>query len=245
MIQDTLAIAGGTIRRIMRVRSVYILIVCVFVLIGSAYNYDILSMGEHKALMIDASLVLNAIAAILIAISASFEIPRELRSGIASNLLSKPLGRTEYLCGKLVGTTGAGMIICGLITFGFIAVFSFFFGSQILSSMIQAHLLVMLSVLPMTAISIFFSVFVPETLAALLTAIAIWFAHNTPLLRAKIMVLYGSVVPDLNLFNLKSEAVYAASIDWAYLGIALAWGIAYSVFMLAIASLIFNQKDLK
>ncbi len=246
MLNDTLTIAVGTLRGIMRVRAVYFLIVCVFILIGSAYNYDILSMGEHKPLMIDVSLVLNTIAAILVALSAAFEIPRELRQGGASTLLTKPLGRTEYLAGKLVGTSGAGFAICGMITLGFLFVFSFFFSAQAMTAMVRAHLLVMCSVIPMTAIAIFFSVFVQETLAALLTAVVIWLAHSTPLLYGKVgSVLYGGIVPDLNLFNLKAEAVYSSSISGLYMCMVLAWGIAYSVFALTCASLIFSQRDLK
>ena len=66
---EIMAIAGSTWRRILRMRVVYFLIVCVLILIGSAYNYDVFSMGMHKELMIDVSLVLNTIAAILIAVS--------------------------------------------------------------------------------------------------------------------------------------------------------------------------------
>ena len=247
MFTDTMTIASGTWRRVLRVKEVYFLIVCVLVLIGSAYNYDILSMGEHKPLMIDVSLLLNTIAAILVALSASFEIPRELREGVASTLLSKPLGRTSYLAGKLVGTSIAGFAICGLILLGFCLVFNFFFSGEVMTSMFQTHVLVLFSVVPMTAISIFFSVFIPEMLAPILTACAIWFAHNAPVLLTKpaTKLLYGGIIPDLNLFNLKAQAVYSASVSWPYLGVALAWGVAYSVFAIAVASLIFSQKDLK
>ena len=53
--------------------------------------------------MIDVSLALNAVAAALVVISITFEIPRELRQGVASTLLTKSLGRTQYLAGKLIG----------------------------------------------------------------------------------------------------------------------------------------------
>ena len=69
---EIMAIAGGTWRRILRMRVVYFLVVCVLILIGSSVNYDILSMGEHKPLMIDVSLVLNTVAAVPVAISITF-----------------------------------------------------------------------------------------------------------------------------------------------------------------------------
>lgn len=242
-INEIMAVAGGA-WQMLRMRVVYILIVCALILIGSAYRYDVLSLGQHKNLMVDVSLLLNTIAAILVAISVTFEISRELREGVASTLLTKPLGRTHYLIGKLVGTSIAGLVITGLITIGFCIIFSSAF-DEVGQSVVQGHLLVMASVIPMTALAVMFSVLVPESIAAILTAIAIWFAHSTPGL-SKIKILYGGVLPDLNLFNLKAEAAYGlAGISWTYLLLALAWGIVYSVFATSLASLVFGYKDLK
>jgi len=241
---EVMAIAGGTWSRILRMRVVYFLILCVLILIGSAYRYDILSLGMHKMLMIDVSLVLNTIAAILVAISITFEIPKELSEGVASTLLSKPLGRTQYLVGKLVGIIVAGLVITGLIMIGFCLVFGSFF-DRVGMTMIQGHLLVMASVIPMSAIAVLFSVFIPESLSAIITAIVIWFTHTTTGM-ANITVLYGGIIPDLNLFNLKAEAAYAyGGIGWSYILLATVWGIVFSVFATSVASLVFGYKDLK
>ncbi len=244
-INEIMAIAGGA-WRILRMRVVYVLILCVLVLIGSAYRYDVLSLGQHKALMVDVSLMLNTLAAILIAISVTFEISRELREGVASTLLSKPLGRTHYLIGKLIGISIAGIVVTGLIAAGFCIVFSSAFKDVgIGQTMLMGHLLIMASVIPMSALAVMFSVLVPESIAAVVTAIAIWFAHSTPAL-GKITTLYGGILPDLNLFNLKAEAAYnVGNISLVYLSLALLWGIVYSVFATSLASLVFGQRDLK
>ncbi len=244
-INEVTAIAGGTWSRILRMPVIYVLIVCVLILIGSAYRYDVLSLGQHKALMVDVSLMLNTIAAILIAISITFEIAKELREGVAATLLSKPLGRTQYLVGKLVGITIAGWVITALIGVGFCLIYSSAF-SKVGAAMIQGHLLVMASVVPMAAIGVFFAVILPEPISAVVTAIVIWFAHSTTLLE-KVNIIYGGILPDLNLFNLKSEIVYRiwGGVSWNYLLLALIWGIIYSIFATSLASLIFSGKDLK
>ncbi len=239
---EIMAIASGTWQRILRMQVVYFLILCVLILIGSAYRYDVLSIGMHKELMVDVSLLLNTIAAILIAVSITFEIPRELREGVASTLLSKPLGRTQYIVGKLVGITVSGIVICLLIAIGFCLIFNTAF-DKVGVSMIQGHLLVIASVLPMAAIAVLFSVFVPDSLAAILTALVIWFGHSTSIV--KIPVLYGGIIPDFNLFNLKAEATYGLAIHWNYIGMAVLWGICFAVFCTSITSMIFNKKDLK
>jgi len=241
---EVMAIAGGTWVRILRMRVVYFLILCVLILIGSAYRYDVLSTGMHRMLMIDVSMVLNTLAAILVAVSITYEIPKELREGVASTLLTKPLGRTQYLVGKLIGIIVAGLVITGLIMIGFCLVFGTFF-DQVGLTMIKGHLLVMASVIPMSAIAVLFSVFVPESLSATLTAITIWFSYSVVSV-SKIPVLYGGILPDLNLFNLKAEAAYAyGGITWTYILLVTVWGIVYSVFATTLASLIFGQQDLK
>jgi ABC-type transport system involved in multi-copper enzyme maturation permease subunit len=239
------AVASGTWHRILRMRVVYVLIVCVLALIGSAYRYDVLSLGQEKALMVDVSLMLNTIAAILVAISITFEISREFREGVATTLLSKSLGRTQYLVGKLIGISVAGIVITGLIALGFGIIFSSAF-DKIAQPMIIGHLLVMASVIPMAALAILFTVILPESIAAIVTAIVIWFTHSSVALSG-IKILYGGVIPDLNLFNLKAQAVssFVGGISWVYLVLALAWGIVYSIFATSLAGIIFGYKDLK
>lgn len=241
---EIMAIAEGTWRRILRMRVVYFLIISVLIIIGSAVNYDVLSMGEEKAFMIDISLMLNTVAAVLVAISLSFEIPKELREGVASTLLTKPLGRTQYLIGKLIGTAVTGIVITGLIAVGFFFIYSFAFDDKIINSMFQGHLLVMASVVPMSAVALLFSVFIPEMLAALITALVIWFSFSTNQISG-LKIFYGGILPDLNLFNLKAMAVYGTSIHWDYILLATLWGIVFSIFAAALASLIFGFKDLK
>ncbi len=242
---EIMAIASGTWRRILRMKVVYFLIVCVWILIGSALNYDVLSLNHHKPLMIDISLVLNTIAAILVVISITFEIPKELREGVASTLLTKPLGRTQYLIGKMVGTLVTGAIICGIIAIGFFVIFNLSFNEKIGVTMIQTHLLVVLSLIPMSALGVLFSVFLPEMVAPIITLIAIWFSYSTKYLIQKVPVLYGGIIPNLDLFNFKSHAVYQMPIPWSYLGLVVVWGIAFSVFAMSLASLIFSYKDIK
>lgn len=242
---EIMAIASGTWRRILRMRVVYFLIICVLILIGNAINYDVLSMGEDRALMIDVSLVLNTVAAVLVAISLSFEIPKELREGVASTLLTKPLGRTQYLIGKLVGTSVTGFVICGLIAVGFFLIYKYSYNDQTVSaSMLQGHLLVLLSVVPMCALALLFSTFIPEMVTALVTAGVIWFSFSSQQLSG-LKILYGGILPDLNVYNLKAYAVYYTDIHWPYIFMALAWGVVFSIFATSLASLIFSSKDLK
>ncbi|MBN2641611.1 MAG: hypothetical protein JXR78_08165 [Victivallales bacterium] len=242
---EIMAIAGSTWRRILRMKVVYFLIVCVWILIGSAMNYDILSLGEEKELMIDVSLLLNTIAIALIVISVTFEIPRELHEGAAATMLTKPLGRTQYLVGKFLGSVITAIIIGLIIAAGFFVLFYMVFGEPLIISLLQAHLLIIASSIPMTAIAVLFSMILPEMITPIITAIALWFSFSTSHLAKYgfMKIIYGGVLPDLDLFNFKSAAMITAG--WSYVAMAAVWGAIFSVFALTLSSLIFRFKDIK
>ena len=242
---EIMAIAGSTWRRILRMKVVYFLIVCVWILIGSAMNYDILSLGEEKELMIDVSLLLNTIAIALIVISVTFEIPRELHEGAAATMLTKPLGRTQYLVGKFLGSVITAIIIGLIIAAGFFVLFYMVFGEPLIISLLQAHLLIIASSIPMTAMAVLFSMILPEMITPIITAIALWFSFSTSHLAKYgfMKIIYGGVLPDLDLFNFKSAAMITAG--WSYVAMAAVWGAIFSVFALTLSSLIFRFKDIK
>ncbi len=240
---EIFAIAGSTWRNVLRLKVVYFLIFCVWILIASALNYDVLSLGLEKQLLVDVSLFLNMITAILVVVSLTFEIPRELKEGVASTMLSKPLGRTSYLLGKMVGNMVIGLVLCALVAAGSFLIFRVSFTDTLGSAMLQSHLLVILSVIPMSAIAVLFSVTLPEVVAPIVTVLVIWFAHSVGLVQ--IPVLYGGILPDLDLYNFKASAVYKQAIPWSYVVMVAIWGACYAVFAGALASLIFSRKDVR
>jgi ABC-type transport system involved in multi-copper enzyme maturation permease subunit len=241
---EIIAIAGSTWKNVLRLKVVYFLVFCVWVLVTSALNYDVLSLGLHKELLVDASLLLNTIAGVLVIISLTFEIPKELKEGVASTMLSKPLGRTHYLIGKLVGYVVVGVIVCSLIALGSFFIFKISFSEPIGMIMLQSQIMVILSLIPMAALAVLFSIALPEIVAPIVTVLVVWFAHSSAAL-FNIPVVYGGIIPDLDLFNFKADAVYNTAITWNYVILVALWGIAYALFATALASLIFSRKDIR
>ena len=241
---EIIAIASGTWKNILRMKVVYFLICCVWALVGIASMYEVLTIGYHKPLMIDVALVLNAIAATLVVLSVTFEIPRELRQGVAATLLTKSLGRTQYLVGKAVGICVAGAVICILITAGSFLIYAQTFSETIATTMLQAHVMLIFYIVPMSAMAVFFATLFPEVVAPVLTILAIWFSYSTASL-AHLPVLYGGILPNLDFFNFKSHAVYLSPIPGFYMLLALIWGVAYALFVLMLTSFFFKTKDIK
>ena len=101
--KQILIISGSVWRRLLRLKSLYFLTACGIALMAISCSYKYLMGFEQKMLMTDVALVVTNLATILCVLALAFDIPRELKSGTATMLLSKPLGRNQFLLGKLLG----------------------------------------------------------------------------------------------------------------------------------------------
>lgn len=240
---EVMAIAGSVWLRILKMKVVYFLVGCAIMEISVTGLYEVLMVSEHRMLMVDLSLLLTTVSGLLVVLSVAFDIPREMRDGSAAVLLSKPVGRPQYLIGKFLGIAGMAVLVSVFISIGFCGVHTYNFG-YLPTSALQGHVLAVLSVIPMSAIALFFAALLNEAPASILTAASVWFSHSAPALE-KYRIFYGGVVPDMNFFNLRAEATHNIQIDGIYLALAAAWAVVYSIGVIGFASLIFNARDLK
>lgn len=240
---EVLAIAGSVCRRILKMKVVYFLVACAIVEISVTTLYEILMMQEHRMLMVDLALLLTTLSGLLVVISLAFDIPKEMRDGGAAIILSKPISRAQYLVGKFLGISTVGVLVTTAISAGFCAVHYHYF-EALPPSAVWGHILAVSSIIPMAAIALLFSSLLNEAAAAIFTAVAVWLAHSTPVL-VDWPVLYGGLIPDLNLFNLRAEATHNIEFGLTYVGLAALWGIVYSIALISLTGLLFNLKDLK
>ncbi len=241
---EILTIAGTTWKTILKMKVVYFLVICVWILVASMFRYNEISLDRHRELMLDMSLLLNQIAAILCVLTLTFDIPRELGEGIASNYLTKSLGRTRYLLGKTLGAYIVAFAVCTLIATGSYFIYSACFPEIPLQLIyVKIQLLITLSVIPMAAICVFCTMVLPEMAAPVIALLCIWFSYQTSKLH--VPVINGGLLPDLDLFNLREHIIYYAEIPWIYVLGAAVWGAAFAVFLLMIACIVFRFKDIK
>ncbi len=240
---EILAVAESVWRRILRLKVLYFLVICAIAMIAISCMYKYLMAFEQKMLMVDVSLLLTSIAGLLSVLALAFDIPRELREGAATALLSKPLGRTQYLLGKFVGITIVALAVTAMISIGFCVVHNLAYDAIPMEA-VQAHLLTIASVVPMAALALLFASILGEAAAAILTFLSIFiFSSIPPLAAAKI--IYGGIIPDFGLFNLRGEASHGLEISWSYVILAAIWGLVYSIALIALTGFIFNRRDLK
>src|SRR5271170_780554 len=122
---NVIAIAKSTYSRHAKSKALYLLWVLLIVLISLATRYDVLTIGRSRILLVDLGLALISIVGAGSVLVLGFEIPRELRQKLAENLLSKPVGRDQYLTGKFLGSLLFALGNVFFVSFGFCLVVLF------------------------------------------------------------------------------------------------------------------------
>ena len=236
------AIAEGVWGRILRMKVLYFLIVCAWLHIIISSQYEVLMAKEQQMLMSDMSFFISGLAGLLCVLALTFDLPKDLRQGTAVAYLSKSVSRTQYLFGKFLGTVWVGVVVTALIAIGFFLIHHATYGSLPLVK-VKAHLLIIISVIPMSAIALFFSSMLSEAIAAVLTTASIWLAYSVGAAKSA-TIIYGGILPDLNIYNMRMEASHGTDFSWEYVSLTLTWGIIYSVGVVSLASILFNKRDL-
>ena len=241
---EIFAIMESVLRRMFASKALYFFLIAALIEISVTVLYESLMMMRHEMLMIDVSLLISFIAALLSVLTMAFDIPKELKEGTAATLLAKPLGRTQYLLGKYIGTVLLGLFCTGVVCIGFIIIHSLSFpDSGFVRSAFMAHLLSMVLVLPMAAVVLLFSSLLRESFAAILSAICILMLFSADKL-SNLKILYGGIIPDLNLLNLRAEASHMVTIPSSYIFLAALWALMFSIGFISFAGICFNRRDL-
>lgn len=210
-----------------------------------------LTFGEQAKLTLDFMLGALHIALVLFSIFMGISLfQRELLMGSISMLLSKPVSRTSFLLGKYLGQVAiqlgvvAAMCLVVMVTCLRFEEISFV-------AIAQAVLFIFFETCVLTAITYFFSVNAGSLTAALATFAFFILGHfNTSSNQAtgyqikSVSPLIATLIPDLEVFNLKTFASYGVTISNQEMGLGLAYAILCAGLFLVLASLTFEQKDI-
>ncbi len=177
---------------------------------------------------------------------------RELTSGSISMVLSKPISRSTFLLGKYLGQvivqTGMTLAMGALTLLACSR-----FGTDIsVPATLQTVLLIACEVSVLTAITYVFAVNTGAVTTAILTLAIFSVGHMRDVVSSNlrntdellIWRFIRTLVPDLDVFNMKQLASYGQSIPWSEFGWALTYGVTCFAFYLFVASVCFERKDI-
>ncbi len=258
-------IAKITVAEARRRRVIQAVVILVVLILVSMTFFSYLSPDEQSRMLISGGLAAITVFGILLAIFiAAFLIPQELESRTVYAILSKPVRRFEFVLGKYVG---ALIILAAIVaTMLVVLIGVLLIQNQLvqdlpdsafdpnLRGVVFAAVMNYFAVAVLTALIILIST-VSSTTMTVISAFIIWAvgslqstindlaAHaEVPLTKALLMAVY-LVVPKLENFDFRHEVSNFLPVSYIAGWNAVIQGIGYTVVVLILASIFFNDRQ--
>lgn len=252
-------IAQNAFREAVRDRVLYNLVLFVLLLTAGAIFLGELSGGQEAKIIVDLGLSAILLFGVFIAIFVGVGlVHKEIERRTIYAILSKPIGRGEFLLGKYLGlcltllvnvfVMGAGVSLALLyVKRGW---------DPLVLSIWPAILLIYMELAILTAVALLFSSFSSPALSALLTFFVFVAGHFSGDLKTFAASLGGTaarwffsaiyyLLPNLSNYSLITPAAHGYAPSASALLLALLYAAIYSSVLLAAGALIFNRRNFK
>jgi ABC-type transport system involved in multi-copper enzyme maturation permease subunit len=254
MLNRVAAMAGGTFRETVRDKLFYLVGFFGVVLLGATTVLSPLTVGAQAKIVADVGLAAMALLGLLVVLLVGANMVRkEMDRRTITTILTKPVGRGEYLVGKYLGlalTLVCMVLLMGLIYLGAVAITPATVGWGHLA----AIYLILLELLVLCAAAVLFSTLVGPALAAVfsLAFFAIGhllqslqdFAAMTGGVRGLLVSVLYRLLPDLEVFNVRAAVVQGVPVPVERLALATVYGLAWVAVLLILARWVFARKEL-
>ncbi len=250
-----LTIAKYTVKGYLKERILLVVLVFGFLLMVASYVLAPLAVGAQKKIIVDIGLgSVSIFGVLLVILMGAGSHSREREKGILSNILSKPISRVDFILGKFLGTwfTITVIMACMSVVYLIVMVASQTpFNKMIF---IALHLSVV-EVALITAVLTLFSTFTSPLLSSLFTLCVFICGHLSGDLLdfashfggagLKLVSSIGYyLLPNLALFNVRSEAVHNLPLMDQYVYSATIYALFYVLVLLLVSSIIFKRRDI-
>ncbi|MBH0179337.1 MAG: ABC transporter permease [Nitrospira sp.] len=250
-----LSIALNTFRENLRDKLLYNLLIFALLMIGSSLLLMRLTLGEFHRLLLDIGLGSVNIFSVLIAIFVGIGlVNKEIDKKTIYTIVSKPVARFEFLLGKFFGLTITLLVNILIMTTGLLAVL-IAQSVPIEAVLFKAIGLILLECMVVTAVALLCSTFTSATLSAIFTLAIYVIGHLTADLKTFGLKMEGLgrsvlegmyyLLPNLERFNLKGHVTHQLDVPLNDLALIVAYGMAYTAFLLLLASVIFQRRDFR
>lgn len=255
----TFAIARNAFREAVRDRVLYNLVIFALLLIAGAIFLGELSAGQEAKIIVDLGLSAILLFGVFIAIFVGVGLVyKEIERRTVYAILSKPVGRGEFLLGKYLGlclTLLVNVVIMGLgLSLALIFVKRGF--DPLVIRIWPAVLLIYVELTILTGVALLFSSFSSPALSALLTFFVFTIGHFSADLKtlsysmgsAPARWLFSALyylLPNLANYNLITPAAHGVLPGAGPIMMAIVYGLIYVAVLLAATTLIFRGRNLK
>jgi ABC-type transport system involved in multi-copper enzyme maturation permease subunit len=253
------AIARNAFREAVRDRVLYNLVVFVLLLIAGAIFLGELSAGQEAKIIVDLGLSAILFFGVFIAIFVGVGLVyKEIERRTLYAILSKPIGRGEFLLGKYLGLCLTLLVNVAIMGLGLsLALLYVKRGWDPLVMRIwPAILLIYLELMILTGVAMLFSAFSSPALSALLTFFVFVIGHFSGDLKTLASSM-GSVptrwffaglyylLPNLANYNAITAAAHGQAPEARAIIADVGYGLIYIGVLLAATTLVFRRRNLK
>jgi ABC-type transport system involved in multi-copper enzyme maturation permease subunit len=248
------AIALNTFKEAIRDRILYLLLFFAAVSIIFSRILALLTVGDRTKIIMDVGLASLSIFGTLMAILIGTGLVyKEIDKRTIYTLLSKPIHRYQFLLGKYLGLLLTLFVMLVLMTLVFF-VLMLLHRYPIEGKFFLAILFIFVELCLITAVAMLFSCFSTPILSTLFTLSFYLIGHISWGLETLIQkmppgavktlarILY-TLLPDLENFNFKTEVVHHLPIPPNIFLYSSLYGIFYTIFILALAMMVFRRRD--
>ena len=248
-------IASNTFNESLRKRTLYILLIFAFIVIGASKFFSFLTAQEELKMIKDVSFSTIEFFGALIAIFGALgAISCEIEKGTIYTLLSKPLSRTNFVIGKFIG-----QILILLLNFVLISVFFIilliFKKSPPDMQTFKTLLLIFVELMLISSITLAIATFASNAFNLIMSFFLYIAGHLTTYgkqlvsNRSQNIVLkvFGemirTIIPNYENFNIRDKVVVGVNVSWAYVSKTVVYGLIYIIIALLIAIYFFRKKE--
>jgi ABC-type transport system involved in multi-copper enzyme maturation permease subunit len=252
-------VAVNTFREAVRDRVLYNLIFFALLMMGAAILVGQISIGIERIVIISLGLTAISLIGLIMAIFIGVGlVSKEIEKRTLYSLLSKPIARWQFICGKYAGLLLTLTLNTTLMTVGLGAAL-FYVGRPFLrgdATVLLAVYFIVLELALVTALALFFSCFSSPMLSTLFT-LGIYvtgifakdirdfgdLTRNAALQTVTRMIYY--IVPNFHNFNVIAAAAHGEPVAASLAGLNTLYTAVYVALVLLAASATFSRRNLK
>jgi ABC-type transport system involved in multi-copper enzyme maturation permease subunit len=251
-------IAFNTFREAVRDRVLYNLVFFALLMVASAPLFGQISIGLERIVLVNLGLTAITLFGVVIAIFIGIGlVSKEIDRRTLYTVLSRPVRRWEFICGKYLGLAGTLVVNAFFMSVGlFLALLYVKKGLSFEDvHILVALFLIILQFLVITAITLLFSSFSSPLLSALFAFGVFVIGNFVDDLRGFAMLAEGFqrwfilaisyLVPNFGAMNVVSQVAHGQPVSSALVGMNTLYALLYTSAALSGAVLIFERRNLK
>ncbi len=248
------AVAENTFRESIRDKVLYVLLFFAACTILGSKILGWISIGQDIKIIKDICLASMSVFGALIAIFVGASLVyKEIDKKTLYTILAQPLHRYEFVLGKylgLIAIIGVSLLVMTVISVGYLYVM----GGYVTLVWFQAILLIFVKLVLVTGFAILLSAVVSPIMGAIIVFSLYVAGHATGVFKdlppqfdgtvsKQVLETAYYIIPNLNTFNLQSEAANNVAVSGAYVSYAVVYGLAWTAMLLILACLAFEGRD--